>query len=47
MLQEQFASDALGAGGLLEIISALAFLGELNALSLLLLAQLQAIAYDF
>src|SRR5579862_8035741 len=47
LLQEQFAGDAFGAGGLLEIISELAFLGEVNTLGLLFLAQLQAVAHDF
>ena len=46
LLQQNFAGHALGAGGLLEIIAELAFLGKINALSLLLLAQLQAIADD-
>ena len=34
-------------GGLLEVVAELAFLGEVHALGFLLLAQLQAVAYDF
>ena len=47
LLQKQFASDALGAGSLLEIIPELAFLGKVNTLGFLLLAKLQAVTYDF
>src|SRR5271167_577867 len=46
LLQEQFAGDALGARGLLEVITELAFLGEVNTLGLLFLSKLQAVAHD-
>ena len=38
LLQEQFAGDALGAGGLLVVGAELAFQGEIDALGFLLLA---------
>src|ERR1700691_4523030 len=46
LLQEQFAGDALGPRCLLVIGAELALQGEINALGLLLFAQLQTIAYD-
>ncbi len=47
MLQQHFAGNALGARRFLEVIAELAFLGEVHALGLLLLAKLQAVAHDF
>ena len=47
MLQEQFAGHALGAGRLLEVITELAFLGKVDALGFLLLAQLKTVTDDF
>src|SRR5262249_80941 len=47
VLQEQFTGHALRARRLFEVISELAFLGEVNALSFLLLAKLQAVTHDF
>ena len=46
-LQQEFAGHTLGAGGLFEVIAELAFLGEVDALGLLLLAKLQAVADNF
>src|ERR1700722_6511256 len=39
--------NSFGTHRVLKVVSELAFLGEVNALSFLLLAQLQAVAYDF
>ncbi len=47
LLQQEFAGHALGARGLLKVVAELAFLREVHALGFLLLAQLQAVAYDF
>jgi hypothetical protein len=47
LLQEQFASNALRARGLLEVVAELTFLREVNTLGLLLFAQLQTVTYDF
>src|ERR1700722_762357 len=47
LLQKHFAGDAAGARRLLEIVPELAFLGKVNALGLLLFAQLQTVADDF
>src|SRR5208283_4210079 len=47
LLKQHLAGDALGAGGALEVIAELLFLGEVDALGLLLLAKLQAVANDF
>ncbi len=47
LLEQHLAGDALGAGGALEVVAELAFLGEVDALGLLLLAKLQAVAHDF
>src|SRR5271165_7206286 len=47
LLEQHLAGNALGAGGTLEVVAELAFLGEVNALGLLLFAQLQAVAHDF
>ncbi len=47
MLEQHLAGDALGTGGTLEVVAELAFLGEVDALRLLLFAKLQAVAYDF
>ena len=44
--KSNFAGHALGARGLLKVVAELAFLGEVDSLGLLLLAQLQAVAYD-
>ncbi len=46
LLQQDFAGNALGAGGLLEVIAELAFLREVHTLRLLLFAKLQAVADD-
>src|SRR5271157_1618325 len=46
LLQQQFAGDASGTGGLLEVVAELAFLGEVRALRLLLLAKLKPVAHD-
>jgi hypothetical protein len=45
-LQQHFAGDAPGAGGFLEVVAELAFLGKVDALGFLLFAQLQAVADD-
>src|SRR5271165_4542368 len=47
LLEQHLAGDALGAGGAFEIVAELLFLGEVDALRLLLLAKLQAVAHDF
>ncbi len=47
LLQKNFASNAAGLRSFFKIISKLAFLGEIHALGFLLLAQLEAISYDF
>src|SRR5581483_3749721 len=47
LLQKHFTGHTLSARSLLEIISELAFLREINPLGLLLFAQLQAVADDF
>src|SRR5271166_2012586 len=47
LLKQHLAGNALGTGGTLEVVAELAFLGEVDALCLLLLTQLQAVAYDF
>ena len=46
LLDQQFAGDALGTAGLLVVGAELAFEGEVDALGLLLLTQLQAVADD-
>ena len=46
LLQQDLAGDALGAAGLLEVVAELAFQHEVDALGLLLFAQLQAVADD-
>ena len=46
LLDQQFAGDAGGAVGLLVVLAELAFEGEVHALGLLLLVQLQAVAHD-
>src|SRR5579862_3128356 len=46
LLQQPLAGHALSARSLFEVVAELAFLGEVDALGLLLLAQLQAVAYD-
>jgi hypothetical protein len=46
LLQQHLAGHTPGAGRFLEIVPELAFLGKVNALGLLLLAQLQAVAND-
>ena len=45
-MQQQLAGYTLGARGLLEVVAELPFLGEVDALGFLLLAQLQAIAHN-
>ena len=47
LLQEYFAGYAFGARGFFKIVAELAFLREVDALCFLLLAELQAVAYDF
>src|SRR5262249_51247596 len=47
LLQQLCAGNALGARGFLEVIAELLFQREVDALSLLLLAELQAVANDF
>src|SRR4051794_13794772 len=46
LLQQDFAGDALGLGGLLEVVAELAFLREVHALGLLLFTQLETVTYD-
>jgi hypothetical protein len=46
LLQKHFAGYTPGAGRFFEIVAELAFLGEVNPLGFLLLAQLQAVAND-
>ena len=45
-MQKLLAGHALRLRGFLEVVAELAFLGEVNALRFLLLAQLQTVAYD-
>src|SRR5439155_26517463 len=47
LAQQQLAGHALRPCCLLEVVAELAFLREVNTLGLLLLAQLQTVAYDF
>src|SRR6202011_6018773 len=47
LLQQLLAGHALRARGLLEVVAELAFLREVDALGFLLLAELQAVAYNF
>ncbi len=47
LLKQHLAGHTLGACGALEVVAELLFLGEVDALRLLLLAKLQAVAYDF
>jgi len=44
LLQELFAGDAFGSSGILKVVAELAFLGEVNTLSLLFFTQLKAVA---
>src|ERR1017187_4484515 len=46
LLQQQFAGDPLGTGGLLEVVTELAFQGEVGSLRLLLLAKLKSVSHD-
>ena len=46
LLQQHLAGDAFGAKGAFEVVAELAFLGEVDALRLLLLAKLQTVAHD-
>ena len=46
LLQELFAGDAFGSSGILKVVAELAFLGEVNTLSLLFFTQLKAVAYN-
>ena len=47
LLQEYFASYAFGARGFFKVVAELTFLREVDSLCFLLLAELQAVAYDF
>ena len=47
LLQEHFTGHAFGARGFLKVVAELAFLREVDSLCFLLLAELQAVAYDF
>src|SRR5581483_4736312 len=46
LLQQHLAGDALAARRALEVVAELAFLREVNALGLLLFAELQTVADD-
>jgi len=47
LLQEYLAGYAFGARGFFKVVAELTFLREVDSLCFLLLAELQAVAYDF